>query len=185
MLRSGDILAIEAGSCELPLLGMRLPEGVRSQAQVLWSSIGWAGPAAMGIAIAEPSRRVVLVSGDGAHQETMGVIASMGFHDVKPVIFILNNGTYGCENTLWKSGRNLYNDIAPIRYSMLPEAFGCRDWLCRSVGTIGELEDAISEIEQNLQQAAYIEGMIPAAENVPLPEDALDAYFKPRTPTGV
>jgi len=185
MLKSGDILAIEAGSCELPLLGMRLPEGVRSQAQVLWSSIGWAGPAAMGIAIAEPSRRVVLVSGDGAHQETMGVIASMGFHDVKPVIFVLNNGTYGCENTIWKPGRNLYNDIAPIRYSMLPEAFGCRDWLCRSVSTIGELEDAISEIEQNPQQAAYIEVMIPAAENVPLPEDALDAYFKLRTPNGV
>ena len=96
MLKPGDILAIEAGSCELPLLGMRLPEGVHSQAQVLWSSIGWAGPAAMGIAIAEPGRRVVLVSGDGAHQETMGVIASMGFHDVKPVIFVLNNGTYGC-----------------------------------------------------------------------------------------
>ncbi len=185
LLKSGDILAIEAGSCELPLLGMRLPEGVRSQAQVLWSSIGWAGPAAMGIAIAEPSRRVVLVSGDGAHQETMGVIASMGFHDVKPVIFILNNGTYGCENTIWKPGRNLYNDIAPIRYSMLPEAFGCRDWLCRSVGTIGELEDSINEIEQNPQQAAYIEVMIPAAENVPLPEEALDAYFKLKTPTDI
>jgi len=184
MLKPGDILAIEAGSCELPLLSMRLPEGVRSQAQVLWSSIGWAGPAAMGIAIAEPGRRVILVSGDGAHQETMGVIASMGFHDVKPIIFVLNNGTYGCENTIWKPGRNLYNDIAPIRYSMLPEVFGCRDWLCRSVSTIGDLEDAISAIEHNPKQAAYIEVMIPAAENVLLPEKALDAYFKLRTPTG-
>ena len=33
--------------------------------------------------------------------------------------------------------------------------------------------------------AAYIEVMIPAAENVPLPEEALDAYFKLRTPTDV
>jgi indolepyruvate decarboxylase len=185
MLKPGDSLAIEAGSCELPLLSMRLPEGVRSQAQVLWSSIGWAGPAAMGIAIAEPNRRVVLVSGDGAHQETMGVIASMGFHDVKPIIFVLNNGTYGCENTIWKPGRNLYNDIAPIRYNMLPEAFGCRDWLCRSVSTIGELEDAITTIEHHPDQAAYIEVMIPAAENVPLPDKALDAYFKLRTPTDI
>jgi hypothetical protein len=27
--------------------------------------------------------------------------------------------------------------------------------------------------------------MIPAAENVPLPDKALDAYFKLRTPTGI
>ena len=33
--------------------------------------------------------------------------------------------------------------------------------------------------------AAYIEVVIPAAENVPLPEEALDAYFKLRTPTDV
>jgi TPP-dependent 2-oxoacid decarboxylase len=68
---------------------------------------------------------------------------------------------------------------------MLPEAFGCRDWLCRSVGTIGELDDAIKEMEQNPQQANYIEVMIPAAENIALPEEALDAYFKLLTPTDI
>jgi hypothetical protein len=42
MLKSGDILAIEAGSCELPLLGMRLPEGVRSQPRCFGAPL--AGP---------------------------------------------------------------------------------------------------------------------------------------------
>ncbi|MCP9809702.1 alpha-keto acid decarboxylase family protein [Cyanobium sp. HWJ4-Hawea] len=183
MLKSGDILVIEAGSCEIPLLSMKLHKGVRAEAQVLWSSIGWAGPAAMGIAMENPSRRTVLVSGDGAHQETMGTIATMGFHDVKPVIFILNNGTYGCENTIWKPGRNQYNDIASIKYSRLPEVLGCKAWHCRQVATLGELEDAIKHISNNPSQAAYIEVMIPSSENVPLPKEALDMLFKLETPS--
>lgn len=181
MLQAGDILVIEAGSCEAPLLAMRLPNGVRCQAQVLWSSIGWATPAAMGIAMAEPDRRVILVSGDGAHQETMGAIASMGFYGVKPIVFVLNNGAYGCENAIWKPGRHGYNDIAPVRYSLLPEAFGCVNWLSRRVSTIGELEEAMAAINQ-ADQAAYIEVMIPASENAPLPEAVLNALYKLNTP---
>lgn len=183
LLRSDDLLVVEAGSCEASLLLMRLPAGVRAEAQVLWSSIGWAGAAAMGIAMAEPSRRVVLVSGDGAHQQTMGAIASMGFHGVKPIVFVLNNGSYGCENTQWKPGDHRYNDIAPIRYSLLPEAFGCGDWISRQVCTIAELDEAMAVIERHHEQAAYIEVMIPASENVPLPESVLDMLYKLKTPS--
>lgn len=183
MLKADDILVIEAGTCEIFLANMRLPKGVQAEAQLLWSSIGWAGPAAMGIAMASPSRRTVLVSGDGAHQETMGVIATMGLHDIKPVVFILNNGTYGCENALWKPGRNQYNDIANIQYSKLPETFGCKDWFCQRVELLEELDQAISHISSNPNQAAYIEVMIPASENSPLPKEILDRYFKLDTPS--
>ena len=183
MLKPGDILVVEAGGCEASLLTLRLPSGVRSEAQVLWSSIGWAGPAAMGIALAEPGCRVILVSGDGAHQQTMGVIASMAFHGVKPIVFVLNNGSYGCENAIWTPGIHRYNDIAPIRYSLLPEASGCSGWFSSRVQTVGELEAAMNTIENQPDQAAYIEVMIPASENVPLPDDVLDALYKLKTPS--
>ena len=87
----------------------------------------------MGVALAEPDRRVILLTGDGAHQETMGAIATMGFHGVKPIVFVLNNGAYGCEYDL-DQGRYHYNEIAPIRYSQLPEVFGCPNWLHKGCG---------------------------------------------------
>lgn len=183
MLKPADILVIDGGSI-LPVSYLRLPEGVRAENQILWSSIGWAGPAALGIAMADPDRRVILVTGDGAHQQTIGVIASMGFYDIKPIVFVLHSDTYGCENELWP-GSPHYNDIAPIHYSRLPEVFGCNNWLCKRVSTIGELDDALAALELQRDQAAYIEVMIPAEESVLLPEPVRDALYKLKTPTGL
>jgi TPP-dependent 2-oxoacid decarboxylase len=84
---------------------------------------------------------------------------------------------------LWKPGRNQYNDIANIQYSKLPETFGCKDWFCKRVELLEELDQAISHITSNPNQAAYIEVMIPASENSPLPKEILDRYFKLDTPS--
>jgi indolepyruvate decarboxylase len=52
-LRAGDTVVLEAGSTSLGLTPTILPDGVRVEAQVLWGSIGWATPAAFGIALAD------------------------------------------------------------------------------------------------------------------------------------
>jgi len=60
-LRAGDTVALETGSTSLGLTPTILPDGVRVEAQVLWGSIGWATPAAFGIALADPGRRTILI----------------------------------------------------------------------------------------------------------------------------
>jgi indolepyruvate decarboxylase len=47
-IRAGDTVVLETGSSSLGLVPMRLADGVRVEAQVLWGSIGWATPAAFG-----------------------------------------------------------------------------------------------------------------------------------------
>ena len=49
-LRAGDTVVLETGSTSLGVTPMILPDGVRVEAQVLWGSIGWATPAAFGVA---------------------------------------------------------------------------------------------------------------------------------------
>src|SRR5262249_30876286 len=49
-LAGGDRFFREPGSTSLGLPPLTLPDGVRVEAQVLWGSIGWATPAAFGIA---------------------------------------------------------------------------------------------------------------------------------------
>ena len=179
-LRAGDTLVIETGTCMTHLNKMRLPAGVGAEGQGLWGSIGWATPAAFGVAMAKTSGRTWLVTGDGSHQLTLNELAAMGRYGVKPVIFVLNNGLYGIEDVISERGHG-YDDIANVQYHRLPEAFGCKGWLSAKVATVGELEDVLARIEKH-DGAAYVEVMIPNEESQPLPEEVIDSGYKLRTP---
>jgi len=65
-LHAGDAVVLETGSSSLGVTPTILPDGVRVEAQVLWGSIGWATPAAFGVALADPSRRTILITGEGS-----------------------------------------------------------------------------------------------------------------------
>lgn len=179
-LNAGDTVIIETGTCMFHLNGMRLPAGVDAQAQGLWGSIGWATPAALGVALAKKAGRTWLVTGDGSHQMTLNELAVMGRYGVKPVIFVLNNGLYGVEEIISQPG-HYYNELAPVDYHRLPEAFGCQDWLTAKVTTVAELEQVLDEIG-DYDGAAYVEVMIPHEESQPLPDDVIDRAYKLRTP---
>ena len=180
MLRKGDVLVIETGTCMLHLRGMLLPDGVGSEGQTLWGSIGWATPAALGVAMANKEGRTILVTGDGSHQLTMNEIGVMGRYGVKPVIFVINNGIFGVEDVLSERG-HVYDDLAPVQYHLLPAAMGCKDWMARRVTTVAELDAAITAINAS-DGAAYIEVMIPESESQPLSDAAIDNAYKTRTP---
>ena len=179
-LRTGDTLVIETGTCMLHLNGMRLPAGVGAEGQGLWGSIGWATPAALGVALAKRSGRTWLVTGDGSHQLTLNELAVMGRYGVSPVIFVLNNGLYGIEDVISERG-HAYDDLAPVQYHLLPAAFGCKDWLSAKVSTLAELDEVLDAIESH-KGAAYIEVMIPDAESQPLTEEVIDRGYKLQTP---
>jgi indolepyruvate decarboxylase len=179
-LRAGDTLLIETGTCGLHLLPMLLPQGVDVELQGLWGSIGWATPACMGVAMAKTSGRAWLVSGDGAHLFSVNELAVMGRYGVKPLIFVLNNGLYGIEDVLSQRGHG-YDDLPPVRYHLLPDSFGCQEWLSERVATVQELEAVLERIE-GYDGAAYIEVMIPNEESQPLPAETIDQSYKLKTP---
>ena len=97
-LQNGDNLVVEGGSCMFPCASLLLPKGVSYEGQILWASIGWATPTTLGVALAEPKRRTVMVSGDGAHQLTANEIGVMGRYGINPILIVLNNGIYGVED---------------------------------------------------------------------------------------
>ena len=179
-LRPTDLLVTDTGTCLLKLNAMRLPDGVAIESQTLWGSIGWATPAALGCALADSKRRVVLVTGDGAHQLTVQEIGVMGFTGAKPVVIVLNNGLYGVEALLSETG-HAYNDLPPWRYAQLPEAFGCQGWWSGRVSTVAELEQALVAINAH-DGGAYLEVMIPPEESQPLAETLIETMHQTATP---
>lgn len=120
-----------------------MPRGATFHNQTLWGSIGWATPAAFGAAVAAPNQRIVLVTGEGAHQLTVQEIGQFGRLGLRPVVFVLNNGGYLIERLLGTAPDSAYNDIAPWRYTELPRAFGCDDWMTARVTTCGEFDAAL------------------------------------------
>jgi indolepyruvate decarboxylase len=155
-LRPGDTVVIETGSTSLGLTPTTLPDGVRLEAQVLWGSIGWATPAALGVALADPDRRTVLITGEGSHQLTANDIGAMGRFGANVIVFVLNNSGYLIERALEENPDWTYNDLAPWKYAELPKALGCADWLTARVSMLGELDEAMKSARAS-KAGAYIE----------------------------
>ena len=154
--KPNDIVVAETGTSAVCVGGLLLPEGAVYHNQTLWGSIGWATGAALGTAVADRSRRTVLITGEGSHQLTANEIGNYGRHGVKPAIFVLNNEGYAVERVLEENPDWLYNDLAPWDYHTLPAALGCKDWFTAKVKTNGELEAAMQKAEA-ADTAAYIE----------------------------
>jgi indolepyruvate decarboxylase len=166
-LRPNDVIMTDTGSPSLGLAFAQLPKGAEFHNQTLWASIGWATPAAFGAAIGAPDRRLILITGEGAHQMTAQEISQFGRRGLRPIVFVLNNSGYLSERMLCKDMALAYNDIAAWNYAELPHALGCQGWFTARVSTCGQLDDALKTAEQ-ANGAAYIEVVTDAYEAPPL-----------------
>ena len=61
-------------------------------------------------------------------------------HDLKPIIFVLNNHGYLIERMLSEKLDYCYNDLTEWQYYKLPDVLGCNDWITRKVTTCGDLD---------------------------------------------
>jgi indolepyruvate decarboxylase len=155
-IRPGDSVVLETGSSSLGLPPMPLADDVQVHIQMLWGSIGWATGAAFGIALADPKRKTVLITGEGSHQLTANEIGNMGRFGANPIILCLNNDGYMVERALEPNPDWSYNDLAKWRYADLPHALGCTDWFTARVETLGELDAALKAARES-KSGAYIE----------------------------
>ena len=155
-IRPGDNVVLESGSSSIGISPMTLADDVQVHIQMLWGSIGWATGATFGIALADPKRRTILITGEGSHQLTANEIGNMGRYGANPIIFVLNNDGYMVERALELNPDWSYNDLAKWRYADLPLALGCADWVTARVETLGELDAAMKAARES-RSGAYVE----------------------------
>ena len=155
-LKKEDSLVVETGSSSINMPKLPLPEGVKYHNQTLWGSIGWATPALMGVALARPNERAILVTGEGSHQMTLNELGVMGRYGLTPIILCVNNKGYAVERALELDPNPSYDDLAQLKYTELPQAFGCQGWLCIKVSTEEQLANALNSARQH-QGGVYIE----------------------------
>ncbi|KAI9305743.1 thiamine diphosphate-binding protein [Cunninghamella echinulata] len=91
--------------------------------QILYGSIGYSVPACLGAALADRSRRVYLIVGDGSFQLTAQEVAVMLHHGITPVIIIFNNDGYLIEKLIHGPNRS-YNNFQMWDYAKSFDYFG-------------------------------------------------------------
>jgi TPP-dependent 2-oxoacid decarboxylase len=127
-----------------------------------YASMGFAVPASIGVQLANPKLRPLVLVGDGAFQMTGMELATSARYGLNPVVVVLNNSGYGTERQMQDGP---YNDVWPWRYSKLPEVLGAgRGFL---VETEAELDRALEEARQSTAGFCLIEAKLSPHDRSP------------------
>ena len=161
-IKENDIIFSETGMSLFGSTQMKLPESVDFQVQTLWSSTGWATPAILGAALAKPQSRVLLISGEGAHQQTAIEIGNMIRCGIKPVIIIINNKSYAAEQFFSNGLTNNIGDVTQINYAKFARVFEGDIWATK-VDTAEDFDKAL-RVTQIMNKLCYIEACIDFAD---------------------
>lgn len=107
-----------------------------------YGALGYGLPAAIGAALAEPSRPVVCLAGDGGLQFTLAELGAATEAGARVIVLLLNNSGYG-EIKLYMRQRGIATigvDLFTPDFQGLARAF---DWHAECLGDIAALPDAL------------------------------------------
>ncbi len=102
-----------------------------------YTSLGYAVPAAIGVQLARPDLRPLVLVGDGAFQMTGMELSTVARFGLNPIVVVLNNEGYGTERPML-DGR--FNDILNWRYSDVVRVLGA------GRGHIAATEEELEEV---------------------------------------
>ena len=103
-----------------------------------YTSMGTAIPGALGVQIARPDVRPIVITGDGSCQMSMTELSTIAEHGLNPIIFILNNDGYTTERMLIDGE---FNNIRRWEYHKITELIKAGTGF--EVETESELEAAV------------------------------------------
>jgi TPP-dependent 2-oxoacid decarboxylase len=112
-----------------------------------YTSLGFAVPASLGVQLANPKLRPLVLVGDGAFQMTGMELATVARFQLNPIVVVLNNCGYGTERPMQDGS---FNDVLLWQFSRLPEILGAGKGF--DVHTEEELDGALGAAR------AYVDG---------------------------
>ncbi len=113
--------------------------GPRATNFYLWGAMGGAVPLSLGLALAQPDRSVLAVTGDGEQLMGLGSLATVAASaPANLTVVVLDNGQFG-ETGMQASHTSLGADLAEV-------ARGCGIARVRTVTALEQLDDLAAEV---------------------------------------
>lgn len=121
-------------------VGMTVHDSHLFISDAFYTSMGFSVPGSLGVQMARPEVRPIVIVGDGAFQMTGMEFSTLLHHNSRAIVFVLNNGGYGTERIIQDGP---YNDIPMWDYDKLPLFVG--GGLGYKVNTEDDLDCAVTQ----------------------------------------
>ncbi|MCD8504931.1 MAG: thiamine pyrophosphate-dependent enzyme [Burkholderiaceae bacterium] len=149
------VVIADPGDALFGAIDLPIKDGKDFLACGYYASLGFAVPAAIGVATADKSLRPIVLVGDGAFQMTGMELSVAVRYGYDPIVIVLNNDGYLTERLILEGE---FNDITPWRYAKLPEVLGSGHG--EVVHTNGEFSQALTNAIARRGQFTLIEAKL-------------------------
>jgi indolepyruvate decarboxylase len=162
--RLDDDMAVvcDVGLCLFGAIDLTIHRRTEFIASAYYTSMGFAVPASIGVALANPKLRPVVLVGDGAFQMTGLELSTAVRQKLNPIVVVLDNHGYTTERAIQDGP---YNDILDWRYHRLPDLLGA-GWAA-IVRTEGEFAEAWAHAVENRASFSLINVQLDAYDFCP------------------
>jgi len=133
------VVIADVGDCLFGAADLTIYRKTEFISPAYYTSMGFAIPASIGVNVAAPDRRPLVLVGDGAFQMTCMELSTAVRHGFNPIVIVLNNKGYTTERFLQDGP---FNDILNWNYHRMPDLLG-GGWGFE-VSTEGELDQALN-----------------------------------------
>ncbi len=132
-----------------------IQNGTHFLAPAYYCSLGFAVPAAMGVAAAAPQLRSLVLVGDGAFQMTGMELSTVARYGMNPIVIVLDNDGYGTERPMLDGA---FNDVLRWNFARIPEVLGAG--LGIKVTTSADMAVALEQAKANMRSYTIIQVML-------------------------
>jgi len=151
-LDDNTVVIADPGDAMFAAIDMTIHSAARFLSPAYYTSLGFAVPASIGLQMAKPKLRPLVLVGDGAFQMTGMELATVARFDLNPIIVVLNNRGYGTERPMLDG---CFNDIHLWQYSRIPEVLNAGKGF--DVKTEDQLEEALQEARKNTDSFSILD----------------------------
>jgi TPP-dependent 2-oxoacid decarboxylase len=142
-------------------------------APAYYASLGFAVPASIGIQLANPNVRPLVLVGDGAFQMTGMELSTIARYKLNPIIILLNNNGYGTERPICDGA---FNDLLSWHYHLIPKVLG--NGLGFDIHTEDELEQALVQSQAHISSFCLLDVHLDSQDSSPALKRLADALGK-------
>jgi len=119
-IRDDMVVVTDVGDCLFSCLDLQVNKFI---APAFYASVGFGVPAGIGVGLADPTRRPVILVGDGGFQMTGVELCTAKKLEQNPIVIVFDDGCYG---TLRAFGPELKSfELAGWDYVTVGKALGC------------------------------------------------------------
>lgn len=146
------VVIADTGDSMFAAADLCIHSAIEFHAPAYYTSMGFAVPASIGIQLARPELRPLVLVGDGAFQMTGMELATVARFNLNPIVVVLNNQGYGTERPMMDG---TFNDLQPWQYSRIPEIIGAGRGF--TIETEDQLEESLQASRENTKSFCILD----------------------------